>query len=137
LVWAIHVAGQGEDGFAVDVFSARHGQAHAEQDRAVLRALHPLHNVLQRFERDAGLGFDLGADLQSLRQTAQRPSQFEIGTRLDLQKDVGGLGRLRLADVDQHGGPIFSPVREEFPLGIRLYRVKCRGGFRPDSLPRK
>ena len=49
-------------------------------------------------------------------QGPQRPQRFEILARLDLDEDVGRLGTLGLAHVDDHAGAILAAVGQKHAL---------------------
>ena len=96
----VEFGGEGEEGGGVHVFAAGHRQAHAEEQDAEAGRLHLLHQIDQRFERDADLLDDLLIDALSLDQRPQDAEHFEVLAGADLQEDVGGLGTGGLADVD-------------------------------------
>ena len=55
----------------VHVLAARHRQAHAEEEHAELRLLHPVDEVLQLLQRQAGLGDGVRVDALALDERAQ------------------------------------------------------------------
>src|SRR5207302_1062529 len=86
---------------------------HAEEDHAELGGLHSGHQVLPDRQRHAGVFFYLlRVELDALGQGPQRPQTLEIAAGLDLNEDVGRLGRLGSADIDDDAGAVFAAVNQ-------------------------
>ena len=81
-----------------------------------LRALHPVDDVLQPLDRQAGFRHALPVHRLVLDQRAQRRRHLEVLARPYLEKDVRGLRAGRFANVDQDHGSALAALRHELAL---------------------
>ncbi len=98
------------------VLAASHRQAHAEEHTTKLARLHSADQILEHRAGHARLGDQRLIDSHSLDHGPQDRDQFKILARANLQENVGGLGALGLANVDEHHRAIFATARQKLAL---------------------
>lgn len=132
----VHFRCQREQRRAIHVLAAGHGETHAEEHAAELTRLHAVNEVVEGITGEARFGNLLVTHLLAFDHRAEDGNQLKVLAGPDLQKNVGGFGAFRFANIDEHHRAVLAAAGQKLAfLHDGVFREMARMALGRVSAP--